>query len=897
MAESSSSSYHADSAGDWTEELAVKFAAQVEASAVSRASGPPTAEEIQLLVDKLGAILFRRGQTDAGVWKPVCDEVPSLVGNVKNATAVVPAKRSSATTKEELKDSYFTLNAYSLASTVADNSNTEQQRPLLNSATSQQPEREESPNEQIQHPQQANPSGKRTDSADGILLMSPSTSSSLSDQPLLQVATASTTSTIITTNTSTATSATMTTATVTTAPVESTATKTATLASGEPPAAPRVRSRSATFFRHISFRGLRRNLFNNHNNANSPTDHSGSAVNAVYAIELPNEETASGSPAGGGGGLLSVGPRAVRSRLERLRQHRIAVECLKEAVVELLVPDDEEIGGTGTGLGSHPRGHKWTRCRLSLVRTSAGCLLEFYVPPKALRAKKGVFCMLLTEVRETTALEMPDHENTFVLRAAQAGHAQTMTTTTASAPITAVSSYHVQQNTQQQRQQQQQLTSVDPTSAQQSPMTGATRDVASLGISHADAVAVGQGKESQAAARIEAPTSDGATTTPTAPLPQHEFIVQAGDATSVRAWINSLRFYAGVRAGDGPLTSLGLTASSIAGDAYPLLPHQDPTGGHRSRSATAASDTLSRLREQASSKRQPPLEDSPISPGSAPMSNTSGRLVALAEGQGAIGTGTQAGLNLITSGTTDPEGDIAAQLVEYPWFHGTLSRQDAAQLVLRDGLSAHGFFLVRQSETRKGEFVLTFNFQGRAKHLRMTINSEGQCHVQHLWFQSVFDMLEHFRLHAIPLESGGTSDVTLTEFVLIQPFILHTAPSTNVATSHTPIQSPAIGHDPGVLSMEGDADHVMSSRISGTTGQSLSAASAVLEVGFGSNVGSPSVGTMDSLQSSWAGSVRHRVVSLENLVSGGGTGPVGSQQNSSSGQIKGRAVENTYSFV
>ncbi|KAK1799387.1 hypothetical protein P4O66_007620, partial [Electrophorus voltai] len=306
---------------------------------------------------------------------------------------------------------------------------------------------------------------------------------------------------------------------------------------------------------------------------------------------------------------------------------------------------------TGGAIGG--RGTRWHKCRLVLKeRDKEGergeeYFLEFYIPPKSSKARLTVLCCSIVDVRSTTALEVPDKENTFLLQL------------------------------------------------------------------------------------------DG----------QVQYVVETRDAVQMRAWLSDIR--------NGICLSEQEEVEGVCGGVQ-----TDLSG------TPEFSDRLSQVC-YGGMGGSPLLEPLPPElPPRAPLDESDSRVL----GGGGASLGTPFAETPDATGSFLFSEGSAAEPAEHPlsecqWFHGTLSRLKAAQLVLAGGMASHGVFLVRQSETRRGEYVLTFNFQGKAKHLRLSLNEDGQCRVQHLWFQSIFDMLEHFRVHPIPLESGGASDVTLISFV------------------------------------------------------------------------------------------------------------------------------------
>ncbi|XP_074385143.1 SHC-transforming protein 2 [Zonotrichia albicollis] len=92
-----------------------------------------------------------------------------------------------------------------------------------------------------------------------------------------------------------------------------------------------------------------------------------------------------------------------------------------------------------------------------------------------------------------------------------------------------------------------------------------------------------------------------------------------------------------------------------------------------------------------------------------------------------------------------PIAPTEEQLRKEPWYHGRMSRRDAERLLQMDG-----DFLVRDSLTNPGQYVLTGMHSGQPKHL-LLVDPEGVVRTKDVLFESISHLISHHRQNEQPI--------------------------------------------------------------------------------------------------------------------------------------------------
>ncbi|TFJ97644.1 thyroid receptor-interacting protein 6 [Platysternon megacephalum] len=90
------------------------------------------------------------------------------------------------------------------------------------------------------------------------------------------------------------------------------------------------------------------------------------------------------------------------------------------------------------------------------------------------------------------------------------------------------------------------------------------------------------------------------------------------------------------------------------------------------------------------------------------------------------------------------------QLQREPWYHGKMSRKEAEKL-----LKVNGDFLVRESTTTPGQYVLTGLQGGQPKHL-LLVDPEGVVRTKDHRFESVSHLISYHMDNHLPIISAGS---------------------------------------------------------------------------------------------------------------------------------------------
>ncbi|KAK7889729.1 hypothetical protein WMY93_025289 [Mugilogobius chulae] len=97
-----------------------------------------------------------------------------------------------------------------------------------------------------------------------------------------------------------------------------------------------------------------------------------------------------------------------------------------------------------------------------------------------------------------------------------------------------------------------------------------------------------------------------------------------------------------------------------------------------------------------------------------------------------------------------------------PWYHSRMSRRDAEKLLIKDG-----DFLVRESTTNPGQYVLTGMHCGLPKHL-LLVDPEGVVRTKDMLFESISHLISYHLKNELPIVAAE-SELHLKQVVRRKP--------------------------------------------------------------------------------------------------------------------------------
>ncbi|KAH7962251.1 hypothetical protein HPB52_015066 [Rhipicephalus sanguineus] len=116
-----------------------------------------------------------------------------------------------------------------------------------------------------------------------------------------------------------------------------------------------------------------------------------------------------------------------------------------------------------------------------------------------------------------------------------------------------------------------------------------------------------------------------------------------------------------------------------------------------------------------------------------------------------------------------------------PWFYSSMSREEATQLLLKHG-TVDGVFLVRQSLTKPGSYVLCYVYRGKVHHVQIiSVEEKDQlCYSLDNGRTKFYDLLQLVEFYQLNLSYLPTK---LTHFLVHQPNRKCTPPSSSPSAS------------------------------------------------------------------------------------------------------------------